>query len=599
MSKRKPIVIWTAITLILFILASTLVIATDTSCGQVKVKSGYVLNDFGDTVKYKAYIPKTATADTPAPVVIYAHGGSDGTSVQSAYCIELSRRGYAVVTWDASGAVESEISDSVNKGGEAIFNMVNGWNFVDKENIITAGHSAGADLSMGIAQNHPEQVLMQINIGYDRYGNKEFGYDFNFAFIVSLWDDSCIARTTNSGTINEVFQAPALKEIFDIPEGEDLVPDQKYGDWANKAGRVVLTEHCAHMYYPVDRETQADFVSIINDVYPMPNAIPANNQVWQIEHIGSALLYICLASVIFIIVTSLLNTKFFSTLVLPELKMVGFKKFSWQWWITLVVMLVLPVITFRLVVVTGLYTKMMWFITLKSKEYGLWMGWSIVTAAAYLVLFLIFHFTYGKKNGGDSRNYGFATTCEGTKFCIGYVLKAVLYALVVMVSTYIIFLGMKEITNTNIHIIAYSITPIEKHRWFIFIFFFIFQLFYFVFGSLASRSLNVNNGDRANVKGMIGSITLGALIGVVGMVVLRIVLMIGLYTQHRNIGFVDLYWLLGSNGVSALFFNFLIANGLNCYITNKTNSIYAGVTTAMLWSTWMMVACQRAVAYFL
>lgn len=599
MKSKKELRTWLAITLVVLLVASILVIGTDTSFGRVEIKTGKTLNECGDYVKYKAYIPKSASAENPAPVVIYAHGGSDGISVQSAYCIELSRRGYVVVTWDASGAVESEISASPTKGGEAIFQLVNSWDFVDNQNIITAGHSAGADLTMAIAQNHPDQVLLQINIGYDRYGNSELGYDFNFAFMVSMWDDSCIARTTNSGTIEEVFQAAALKEIFGVGEAEKLIVDKEYGDWSAKTGRIVLTEHCAHMYYPIDGETQADFISIINRVYPMPKTIAAENQVWGFEHFGSILLYLCLASFIFMLVTALLNTKFFETLKLPELDTVGFKKGSWQWWVALVVLLILPVLTFRLVVTTGLYTKMTWFITLKSKEYGLWMGWSLVTAFAYLLFFLIFHFTYGRKHGGNMRNYGFATTQEGNRFSIGYILKAVLYGLSVMATTYVIFLGIKAITNTNIHIVAYSITPIESHRWFVFLFFFVFQIFYFVFGSLAARSINMNNGKRANVKGMLGSIALGGLMGVLGLVILRIVLMICLYSLHRNVGFVDLYWLLGSNGISALFFNFLIANAVNCYVTNKTNSIYAGAVTAMLWSTWMMVACQRVVAYFL
>ncbi len=599
MKKRKPIVTWLIITVIVTIVACSMSVLTDTSLGKVTVKSGVVLNECGDTVKYKAYIPKTATADNPAPVIMYAHGGSDGISVQSSYCIEMSRRGYVVVAWDASGAVESEISASDNSGATAIYNMINSWDFVDRDNMITAGHSAGANLAMSIAQNHPDQVLLQINIGYDMYGNAELGYDFNFALIVSEWDDSCIARTTNSGTINDVFQAQKLKDIFGLTEDETLVVDQRYGDWTAKTGRMVVTEHCAHMYYPIDRETQTDFINLVDSVYAMPNYIAATNQVWQFEHIASALLYLCLASYIFLIVTALFKSAYFRKMELPELPLVGFRKKSWQWWIALAVLIVLPVATFRFMVTSGLYTKFTWFITLKSKEYGLWMGWSIITATAYLIFFLIYHFVYGKKHNGSMRNYGFSTDSVSNGFHFGYVLKALLFAVIVMGSAYVIFLAMKAVTNSNIHIIAFSINPIEKHRWFIYLMFFFCQIPYYVFGSLAARSVNMNNGDRNNVRGMIGSVALGGLIGVVGLLVLRGVLMACLYTLHRDVFFVDMYWLLGSNGITTMFLSFLVANALNCYLTNRTNSIYAGVLTAMMWTTWLMVACQRAVAYFL
>lgn len=216
-----------------------------------------------------------------------------------------------------------------------------------------------------------------------------------------------------------------------------------------------------------------------------------------------------------------------------------------------------------------------------------------------MIFFLVYHFAYGRKHGGGWRNYGFSTHPESNRFKPLYVLKALVYAVAVMGSSYLIFLLMKAITQTNIHIIAFSVNPIESHRWFIFIIFFLVQIPYFIFGGLAARSLNMNNGNRNNVKGMIGSVAIGGLIGAVGLVVLRLVLMLCLYTMHRNVGFVDLYWLLGSNGITTMFLSFVVGNALNCYITNKTNSIYTGAFTAMLWTTWLMVACQRAVAYFL
>ncbi len=112
MKAKKAMSVWLAVTLIVTLLMFVVSTITETNWNRVEVKTGVTLNECGDTVKYKAYIPKSASPENPAPLVIYAHGGSDGISIQTAYCIELSRRGYAVVTWDASGAVESENSAS-------------------------------------------------------------------------------------------------------------------------------------------------------------------------------------------------------------------------------------------------------------------------------------------------------------------------------------------------------------------------------------------------------------------------------------------------------------------------------------------------------
>lgn len=73
-----------------------------TDHGNVAVSEGTIALEKGD-LTYKLYVPKTATADTPAPGVLLLHGYQNDHETCAAYAIELARRGVVVMALDEYG----------------------------------------------------------------------------------------------------------------------------------------------------------------------------------------------------------------------------------------------------------------------------------------------------------------------------------------------------------------------------------------------------------------------------------------------------------------------------------------------------------------
>lgn len=74
-----------------------------TSFFSVRVEDIHLPTNHQQTLHAIAYIPKSASAENKAPVVIVCHGWSDSAEKMDASCIELSRRGIVVISMDAYG----------------------------------------------------------------------------------------------------------------------------------------------------------------------------------------------------------------------------------------------------------------------------------------------------------------------------------------------------------------------------------------------------------------------------------------------------------------------------------------------------------------
>lgn len=56
--------------------------------------------------------------------------------------------------------------------------------------------------------------------GMNMYWDPTLGYDFNFGLLIGSSDESALVRTTNFGTINDIYQAEPLKAVFGMSESD-------------------------------------------------------------------------------------------------------------------------------------------------------------------------------------------------------------------------------------------------------------------------------------------------------------------------------------------------------------------------------------------
>lgn len=110
---------------------------------------------------YKVLIPKNATPATPAPAVVIMHGGLSNKDTTAPVFIELARRGFVVVAFDAMGhgktdkAVDDLTHDTM--GMEAMVELAMSLPCVDETQVGVTGHSWG--------NNGSAAVVNAINLG--------------------------------------------------------------------------------------------------------------------------------------------------------------------------------------------------------------------------------------------------------------------------------------------------------------------------------------------------------------------------------------------------------------------------------------------------
>lgn len=96
---------------------------------------------------FRLFVPKTATAENPAPAIVCAHGGTNMLELQMPFYVELARRGYVVIAMDMAGHGESDNAINDLTGGSlgmlAAVEYLMSMPEVDETNVGITGHSYG------------------------------------------------------------------------------------------------------------------------------------------------------------------------------------------------------------------------------------------------------------------------------------------------------------------------------------------------------------------------------------------------------------------------------------------------------------------------
>ena len=137
-----------------------------------------------------------------------------------------------------------------------------------------------------------------------------------------------------------------------------------------------------------------------------------------------------------------------------------------------------------------------------------------------------------------------------------------------------ILLLISRYANTDLHIWTLSIRPFSPQRAAALPWYFLVLLPYFSLFLLAGNCLKFKD-DITQGKGLVKSVLIGTIVGLVGMTALFVVYQVILrfdkpfYTGH----FAHFYMDLLSNVIP----QFGVATALALYIRRKTNSFYAGI----------------------
>lgn len=360
-SRNKKWVIFLAVCLIVIFLSSMIasgiqsdgwkVEVTDlrdaTNAGTITVTSYDEETDQNVTTEKKVagkvvsgilFKPDTATAENPAPAVVFTHGYLNNREMQLQNAIELARRGFVVLAVDREGHGNYDNATNTNAlmatnglydSAKYLYNL----DYVDKDKIGISGHSMGGYTTSAVlkADNAEKGGLGIISAGLIQSyaSNPKAASDVSVGFLKSVDDEFFYTTNENGGTISrEWLSTKTAKDYVGIADSEgDVVNGGIYvngvltevagGEAAPGAFRAIYEVPGIHpqVHYSVDgAEAVINFFYTAFGTPEGRDYIEESNQTWWVKEMFSFIGMIALFVCIFPLVSLLLTTPFFRSL---------------------------------------------------------------------------------------------------------------------------------------------------------------------------------------------------------------------------------------------------------------------------------------------
>lgn len=315
------------------------IITTDKETGQEVVTEKDV---DGKVVSGILFKPKSATAENPAPAVVFTHGYLNNREMQLQNAIELARRGFVVLAVDREGHGNYENSGNQNAmmatnglydSAKYLYNL----DYVDKSRIGISGHSMGGMTTA--------MVLMQDNAASGGLGIVAAGLiqswstfmgagaNVDVGFLKSKDDEFFYTTNENGGTISREWLSTTTAKTYvgnptmegDVVNGGIYVNGQLVtpteGQAVDGAIRVIYEVPGVHpqVHYSVDGA--AAVIDFFYNSFGTPSGadyIAKGSQTWWVKDMFSLIGMIALFAMIFPLVSLLLTVPFFRSLAVGK-----------------------------------------------------------------------------------------------------------------------------------------------------------------------------------------------------------------------------------------------------------------------------------------
>lgn len=382
----KKSYIFCAVAIVLILIGSIFSKAIDTNFGTVKTERLYLTNDNGYTVSAKLYIPDTAEKETPAPAMIICPGGDNPSDLSTPWASELARRGFIVALADYTGCGDTEVDGEsqywTNNGAmelDTIYDYLASRPFVDDSQIGVAGHSMGSLYSYRLSTKRPVSLVISDVLYTDALPE----YDFDFVQISATHDEGLLARLEN---FEDIFSDKFLTDLF----GTDKIePGKLYGSWEENNARIFYTLNQTH----ADDLYSKNMIQLINDSamksMDAPDPLPVEDMIYGWNYAAMFLILAGIVILLFSTASILLDCGMFRSLKLSAPKVTaGFEYKSKGWWISAVILTLIPVIFFFPGTATGNKMQSTSLFQLGTTPNG-YLIWSLFAACGMLPYFAL------------------------------------------------------------------------------------------------------------------------------------------------------------------------------------------------------------------
>lgn len=501
--KNKSIGFWFALALIICavsVLGSSFV---QTSAYSVKVKDLRWETPAGKMMSALLFVPKSATAENPAPAIIASHGWYNNREMQDMNFIEYARRGYVVMSIDMYGHGNSD-----NLGVEANYiirstgmtdavELMASLPYVDSTRIGVTGHSNGARAAnLAVDEDNLKDdklisaVLLVANDPtyrneakefYNKYGNRDV------AVVAAKFDeffyrvpDANNVRSAPQDYINQVTAQSFLNFGNDPAQGEVRTDNVMYTQMIDgkEAIRAIYAPWQIHPWNTISSKVAAFSVDFFEKSLGAPNPISSNQQIWQWKAIFNFIGLVGFVIFVWALTRVLLETAYFSTLktdkvVEPDPAPTGKAKI-WFWgslavsaFVSFFSYLKLPAL------VSNIHPEFfnqrpVWFIAM----------WAFVNGLFILILILV-----GKKLFGSKSDRG--ARISGSKL-----VKTILLSLAVVAGSFFIVFTADYLFKVDFRLWVIPVKAFTPEKIGVILKFLPFFLFFYIVHSISVNSFN-------------------------------------------------------------------------------------------------------------
>jgi hypothetical protein len=299
--------------LIAVVLAAGLISSRiQTSNGRVVITDIKIPTQNGQWVTGDLFKPRSATAESPAPLIVVVPGFQRSKEALANIAIELARRGIVVISIDpyAQGRSSSSMSRlAATTEGYGMFAVVDyaasseNLNYIDKSRIAATGHSAGGNAAIrggnyfgkqAMLNGIPSKLHSVFVSGYVLTLREDVLKDVrsNIGVSYALYDEGAYRNELKHADMRmapEALRVVNLGREAGLPALTEVELGKYYGDLEKRTLRVVHNERILHPFQPYITEATANQLEYFETAFQLDFDLPSHDQVWYWKELLGAI----------------------------------------------------------------------------------------------------------------------------------------------------------------------------------------------------------------------------------------------------------------------------------------------------------------------
>ena len=448
-NNKKPVLIF-GIFVFITLVSAGLASYIQTGFGSIAIEKGFIVPEQSDAANgspvrlaYKLYRPKNASAANPVPAVLAMHGYQNDKDTSGAFCIELARRGIAVLSVDLYGHGDSDpgmrgrgwgkysvknldkelsgpkrfmimmtfsvldffrpsisrgLADS-SMGGKSAWRYLSSLPFVDSSRMGLTGHSMGTWSSWSVAAQFPEHRAIVLQCGelfpLDYYDSARIKFN-NVLLLQALIEE--FENMRDYGLKIRGLEKTPLRYRDFMGQNAPVDWNRTYGSFDNGSARrmeLILNNHRLVTY---DSHALAAGISWFNQALKPRHDLADTNQIYMLKEVLGLIAMLAALGSMLPLFLVLGRFKFFDSLRIPLAK--SPKLLSPKSRRSAVIIAIL---------VSGLTFPFMTqlghgLLPLPENIFRMTVGNGFITWLSFLMLVSLFMLLYWKKKGGGMRD---------------------------------------------------------------------------------------------------------------------------------------------------------------------------------------------------